>query len=179
MNNTFASLRQWEKPFIFTSSQMAMGSTTYGILKQIGEKYTSALNGMIVRLWNVYGYETARTHVITDFIRMAREGRIDMRTNGKESRQFLYADDCCKCLEILMRNYESITIDVSIFKWTTIIKIADIIADYFNCSVYPNNVSDSNVEYIPSSRVLNYWQPETSIQEGIKKIINVDSRQSV
>jgi nucleoside-diphosphate-sugar epimerase len=53
---------------------------------------------MIVRLWNVYGYETARTHVITDFIRMAREGRIDMRTNGKESRQFLYADDCCKCL---------------------------------------------------------------------------------
>lgn len=176
MENTFASLGQFQKSFIFTSSQMAIGSTTYGVLKQIGERYTSSLYGMTVRLWNVYGQETARTHVVTDFIRMARNGRINMKTNGRESRQFLYVDDCCKCLEILMRQYEPMTIDVSSFKWTSILKVADIVAEHFNCPVYPSNIDDTNAEYIPSSKVLNYWQPETSIYEGIKKLINVDSR---
>jgi nucleoside-diphosphate-sugar epimerase len=75
-----------------------------------------------------------------------------------------------------MNKYEAMSIDVSSFKWTSIMAVADIIADHFNCSVYPDTINDPNVEYIPSPKVLNYWHPETSIQEGIKKLINVDTR---
>ena len=58
MNNTFRLLKQYNKPFIFASSQMSdMSYSTYGVLKLIGEKITKSLNGLTVRFWNVYGYE--------------------------------------------------------------------------------------------------------------------------
>ena len=45
-----------------------------------------------------------KAHVITDFIRKGFEtGVIDMMTDGTEERQFLYAEDCCKALKIIMK----------------------------------------------------------------------------
>ena len=75
MNNTFDVIKKYDKPFIFASSQMSnMSHSTYGILKAIGEKYTESLNGVVVKFWNVYGYEKdeEKSHVITDFIKMAK-----------------------------------------------------------------------------------------------------------
>jgi nucleoside-diphosphate-sugar epimerase len=49
----------------------------------------------------VYGkeHDEEKSHVITDFIKMAKQdGVIKMRTDGTESRQFLYADDACEAL---------------------------------------------------------------------------------
>ncbi|RPJ56244.1 MAG: NAD-dependent epimerase/dehydratase family protein, partial [Dehalococcoidia bacterium] len=110
MNNTFDSLRKSGTQFIFASSQMAeMSHSTYGILKLTGEKYTNCLNGKILKFWNVYGVNdtTEKAHVITDFISMARShNRIDMKTDGTESRQFLYAKDCSKCLSIVMNRFD-------------------------------------------------------------------------
>ena len=96
MNNTFDLLKKYNKPFIFASSQMSnMSYSTYGVLKAIGERYTEALGGLVVKFWNVYGYERdfEKSHVITDFIKMANEySVIHMRTDGVEVRQFLYGD---------------------------------------------------------------------------------------
>jgi len=75
MDRTFDLLKKYNKPFIFASSQMSnMSYSTYGILKAIGEKYTESLNGLVVKFWNVYGYEKdeEKSHVITDFIKMAQ-----------------------------------------------------------------------------------------------------------
>ena len=58
MNFTFDSLKKYNTPFIFASSQMSnMNDSSYGILKRIGEKYTKCLNGKIVKFWNVYGIQ--------------------------------------------------------------------------------------------------------------------------
>lgn len=182
MNNTFDSLKKSKTPFIFASSQMSeMSYSSYGILKHIGEKYTCCLNGKVVKLWNVYGYERnmEKLHVITDFIQMAKQrGCIEMRTNGNESRQFLYVDDCCKCLTIIMNNFETIEekhFDISSFSWIKIYDIAKIIASNFqNCPIFEGYDVDDvqrNALKEPDEKILKYWNPETSITNGIMKII--------
>ncbi len=109
MSNTFSLLEEYNKPFIFTSSQMSdMGYSTYGLCKALGERYTDSIGGLNVRLWNGYGNEKdlEKSHVITDFINKAKNtSNINMLTDGKEERQFLHADDCSRCLHILSKEY--------------------------------------------------------------------------
>ena len=71
MENTFTLIKKYRKPFLFASSQMSnMTYSNYGILKNIGEKYSQILDGLVVKFWNVYGIENdlSKSHVITDFI---------------------------------------------------------------------------------------------------------------
>lgn len=182
MANTFDLLREYKNKFIFASSQMSnMSYSPYGVLKAIGETYTKALGGRIVKFWNVYGVEhdLEKSHVITDFILKAKNnGIIDMMTNGQEEREFLYADDCCEALEAVMNNYDSIPMEtelsVTSFKSTKILYIAQIVADYFNAIVKPSNKVDSvqmNKKNVADKSILEYWQPKTSIEEGIYNVI--------
>jgi nucleoside-diphosphate-sugar epimerase len=72
MANAFGILQNYNKRFIFASSQMSnMSYSPYGVLKNVGELYAKSLNGLIVKFWNVYGIENdhEKAHVITDFIR--------------------------------------------------------------------------------------------------------------
>ena len=76
-----------------------MGYSNYGVLKKIGENYTKVLKGITVKFWNVYGVEKdlSKSHVITDFILKGLKYKtVKMLTNGKEEREFLYAEDCCR-----------------------------------------------------------------------------------
>ena len=100
MANVFGYLGEYNKPFVFASSQMSnMSYSPYGVLKRVGELYTKSLEGLIVHFWNVYGIEKDmdKAHVITDFIKKGFEtGDISMLTDGTEQREFLYAEDCCE-----------------------------------------------------------------------------------
>ena len=95
MANTFRLLEKHKKRFIFASSQMSnMSYSPYGVMKRVGELHTTALKGLTVKFWNVYGIEKdmEKAHVITDFIRKGfEEGEFEMMTDGTEERQFLYA----------------------------------------------------------------------------------------
>lgn len=182
MDNTFDAIKKYKKPFVFASSQMSnMSYSPYGVAKAVGENYTRALNGRVVKFWNVYGIEhdMQKSHVITDFIVKARKnGIIDMMTDGQEEREFLYADDCCEALVAVMNNYEDIPIEeelcITSFESTKIIDIASIIADSLFAEVIPSDKKDSvqmNKKNQPSKYILKYWKPKTSIKEGIDKII--------
>ena len=72
MANVFNLLEKTNKRFVFASSQMSnMSYSPYGVMKRVGEMYTSTLGGLTVKFWNVYGIEKdhEKSHVITDFIR--------------------------------------------------------------------------------------------------------------
>jgi nucleoside-diphosphate-sugar epimerase len=159
-----------------------MSFSNYGILKKLGEKYTKSLNGVSVKLWNVYGYERDlnKSHVITDFILMAKnENKIQMKTDGTEFRQFLYVEDCCDCLIKLMGSYDTINKDenlhITSFVWSTVYEIAEIVSKSFNnCKIEKSGKKDlvqldSKIE--PDPYILNFWSPKTEIQNGINKII--------
>lgn len=181
MDNTFRSLKTSNVPFIFTSSSMYnMTFSSYGSLKNIGEKYCQELNGKVVRFWNVYGREPnqLRYHVITDLIKKAQQGSIHLETTGEEVRQFLYVDDACKAMNWMMNSFhreKQKTYDVSSFEWITIKKLAKIIAKEFNVTLTTSKAKDTVQRYVsesPTTDILGFWFPETKLKDGIKKMIN-------
>jgi len=184
MDYTFEAIKKYRKPFIFASSQMAeMGYSSYGMLKSLGEKITYDLGGVIARFWNVYGYEKdeEKSHVITDFIKMAKKDKvIKMRTDGTESRQFLYADDACEALFTLAKKYKTLNkkqnYSITNFKWNKVYEIAEILDVLSSCSVIPSDKKDTtqyNAMNEPNNHIQKYWQPKTSLEEGIMKLYNM------
>ena len=186
MANAFGLLEQYDKPFIFASSQMSnMSYSPYGTLKRLGELYTESLGGLVVKFWNVYGIEKdhKKAHVITDFIRKGFEdGDFEMLTDGEESRQFLYAEDSCEGLEAVMKYYDEFyandPLHITNFDYTTIREVAIIIENEFRLigkpvNIIPGKASDSvqldkRNEADPFIR--KYWSPKTDLVTGISKV---------
>ena len=186
--NTFDTIKQHNKPFIFASSQMAnMSYSSYGLTKSIGEKITSILGGVTVKFWNVYGIEhdPEKTHVVTDFINKARDtGIINMRTDGTEQRQMLHANVCSECLYMLSQQYNKLPRDkeyhVSNFEWNTMLDVAEIIAGHYPGTVIKPSTAKDTVQKDkrnePDPWILNYWKPKISLVDGIKDIIKEMSK---
>ena len=187
MVNAFQYLKRYEVPFVFASSQMSnMSYSPYVVLKRVGELYTKSLGGLIVKFWNVYGIEKdhEKSHVITDFIRKGfDDGVIDMLTDGQEEREFLYAEDCCEALETIMLNYKEFRSDdnlhITSFNSTKIIDIAHMILGQFNLigkydvKMVPSEEKDAvqlDKRNKPDMFITKWWQPKTTVQEGIAKV---------
>lgn len=187
MANVFEVIKKYNKRFVFASSQMSnMNYSPYGVLKSVGELYTKSLNGLIVKFWNVYGIEKdyEKSHVITDFIRKGFEtGVIDMLTDGQEEREFLYAEDCCEALEVIMNNYDEFTsednLHITSFRPTKVIDIANIIVGQFNLigkynvKIEPSLEKDDvqmDKKNRPDTFITKWWIPKVSIENGISKV---------
>jgi nucleoside-diphosphate-sugar epimerase len=184
MSNTFDAIQQSGTPFIFASSQMAeMSYSSYGMLKALGEKVTKDLGGLLVKFWNVYGkeHDEEKSHVITDFIKMAKhDGVIKMRTDGTESRQFLYADDACEALLTLAKKYKKLKKNkeycITSFEWNKVYEIAEVLDVLSSCEIIPADRKDEtqrNAMNEPDPYIEKYWQPRTSLKEGIMKLYNM------
>ena len=188
MANVFGLLQEYNKRFVFASSQMSnMSYSPYGVMKRVGELYTKSLNGLIVKFWNVYGVEKdyEKSHVITDFIRRGfEEGQFEMLTDGTEERQFLYAEDCCEALEVIMNNYTDFTsedqLHITSFNSTTIKNIAHIIQGQFNLigrhdvKIIPGAAKDSvqmDKRNEADLYITKWWMPKTTIDNGIAKVV--------
>ena len=187
MANTFRLLKKYNKRFIFASSQMSnMSYSPYGVMKRVGELHTTALKGLIVKFWNVYGIEKdmEKAHVITDFIRRGfEEGEFEMLTDGTEERQFLYAEDCCEALETVMECYSDFKpedpLHITSFNSTCIAKIAALIQGQFNLigrydvKIKPGLAKDSvqmDKRNEADTYITGWWTPKTGISEGIAKV---------
>ena len=186
MANVFGLLEKYDKPFVFASSQMSnMSYSPYGVMKRVGELYTKSLGGLIVKFWNVYGIEKdmEKAHVITDFIRKGFEtGIIDMMTDGTESREFLYAEDCCEGLEAVMGNYDRLTSDdelhITTGNSTTILEIAQSIQKLFSnigkeVVIKPAESKDEvqkDAKNVSDPYIQKFWRSTTSVKEGLTKV---------
>ena len=189
MENTFTLVKKFKKPFLFASSQMSnMTYSNYGILKNLGEKYSQILDGLVVKFWNVYGIEhdLNKSHVITDFIlKGIKKKKINMLTDGQEVRDFLYAEDCCIGLEKIMLKYKEIkrlkkSIDLTSTKYVKIISVANIIKKLLlkkniKIKIIPSKLKDSvqlNKKNKADRYLFKFWKPKFSLEEGISKIID-------
>ena len=187
MANTFRLLKKFNKRFVFASSQMSnMSYSPYGVAKRMGELHTTALKGLTVKFWNVYGIENDmdKAHVITDFIRKGFEERqFEMMTDGTEERQFLYAEDCCEALEAIMENYTDFKpedpLHITSFRSETIKEVASMIKGCFYCDemydvdIKPGLAKDSvqmDKRNEADTYILNWWVPKTTIDVGIRKV---------
>ncbi len=188
LSNAFRLLKKHRKKFIFASSQMSnMDFSPYGTLKRLGEDVTKSLNAIYVKFWNVYGIERniKKSHVVTDFVLKALKNKhINMLTNGRESREFLYADDCSEGLYIIMKKFNFFSKEKKEIHLTTgkRIKIIDIaktirkilLQKKIKISISSSNKKDdlqNNKNNIPNKFFFKFWKPKYSIEEGIEKII--------
>jgi len=188
MVNVFGLIEQYKKPFVFASSQMSsMSYSPYGVLKKIGELYTKSLQGLIVKFWNVYGIERdmEKAHVITDFIHKGfKTGKIDMMTDGKEQREFLFAEDCCEAMETILQNYNSFSSDdelhITTGASTSILEIAQYIQVLFKkinleIDIVPNKSKDEvqkDARNISDPYIKKWWTPKTNIVDGLSKVFD-------
>jgi nucleoside-diphosphate-sugar epimerase len=184
IDTTFDMLKKCGTPFLFASSQMSnMSYSSYGALKTVGEFYTRILGGLLVKFWNVYGRENdpEKAHVITDFIAKARDARlIDMMTDGREERQFLYSEDCSEALHLLSDAYSTIPRDrelhVTSFQWVNILEVATTIASHFEGTrIVPGKSCDKvqqDKRNEPDTYITKYWKPRTSLRDGIARLVS-------
>jgi nucleoside-diphosphate-sugar epimerase len=187
MANVFGLLEKYNKRFVFASSQMSnMSYSPYGVMKRVGELYTTTLKGLTVKFWNVYGVEKdhEKSHVITDFIRRGfEEGEFEMLTDGTEERQFLYAEDCCEALETIMDHYTDFKpedpLHITSFRQSSIKEVAQIIQGQFNLigrgdvKIKPGLAKDSvqlDKRNEADTYITGWWMPKTSLDEGIAKV---------
>ena len=188
MANAFGLIEKYNKRFVFASSQMSnMSYSPYGVMKRVGELYTTALKGLTVKFWNVYGIENdhEKSHVITDFIRKGfEEGDFEMMTDGTEERQFLYAEDCCEALETIMESYTDFKpedpLHITSFRSESIRNVADIIQGQFGLigkevRIKPGLAKDSvqmDKRNEADTYISGWWLPKTNLQDGIAKVFN-------
>lgn len=189
MENTFSLIKKYKKKFIFASSQMSnMVYSNYGLLKRLGENYTKVLNGITVKFWNVYGIEKnlSKSHVITDFILNGlKSDTVKMLTNGKEEREFLYVEDCCRGLEIIMSNFKifqkkTSEIDLTSNKSSSILDVAKIINKLFISKekkvrfmpAKSNDIVQLNKKNKSNKFLLKYWRPKFSLNQGIEEVFD-------
>ncbi len=188
MASVFGLLEKHNKRFVFASSQMSnMSYSPYGVMKRVGELYTTALKGLTVKFWNVYGIEHdhEKSHVITDFIRKGfEEGDFEMMTDGTEERQFLYAEDCCEALETVMENFTDFKpedpLHITSFRSTSIKEVASIIMGLFNridrpVRINPGLAKDSvqmDKRNEADSYIMGWWLPKTNMQDGIASVFD-------
>ena len=189
MANVFGLLEKYKKRFVFASSQMSnMSYSPYGVLKRVGEMYTTTLGGLIVKFWNVYGIENDRekSHVITDFIRKGfEESEFEMLTDGTEERQFLYAEDCCEALETIMECYSDFKstdpLHITSFHNDSIKSVSEIIQGQFNkigrgdVKIKPGVAKDSvqmDKRNEADLYITGWWLPKTTLDHGIAKVFD-------
>ena len=196
MANAFGLLEKYNKRFVFASSQMSnMSYSPYGVMKRVGELYTTTLKGLTVKFWNVYGVEKdhEKSHVITDFIRRGfEEGEFEMLTDGTEERQFLYAEDCCEALETIMEHYTDFKpedpLHITSFRQSSIKEVSEIILGQFNLigkydvKIKPGLAKDSvqlDKRNEADTYITGWWMPKTSLDQGISKVFEAMKNEQI
>jgi len=202
--NTLEFARKNEiKRFIFTSSRETYGNDTndshtedmvrvdncesaYTASKIGGEALVKAywrcygIDGIILRLSNVYGMYDDSDRVIPLFIRQAKANET-LTVFGKEKcLDFTYIDDTVNGLILAVEKLDDVkneTINLAFGEATTIVRLAEVIKDLLGSSSEirtEDNRPGEVVQYIAdiskAKKLLGY-EPQTSFDEGIKKTI--------
>ena len=174
--NIMPQLQDSGRPFLFVSSQLAEEhDTVYGATKRLGEIWTRLLEGMRVRLWNVYGHIegiSERSHVISDFVNQAIvNGKIRMLTTGDEMRQFIHIDDVCRAFHVGLSNNLPGIYDVTSFEWVRVIDVARTIAEMTGAEVVPGDRIGST-PVTPMIGKMPGWQPQVTLRQGLQRMVD-------
>ena len=174
--NVMPQLQEKQVPFLFVSSQLAEEyDSVYGVTKRLGEVWTHLLDGVRVRLWNVYGpleEPSERSHVVADFVyQAATTGEIRMLTTGEERRQFIHIDDVCRALHQALTQKLTGIYDVTSFEWVTVRDIAKIIANISGTRIVPGEET-GNTPITPIYGKIPGWHPTVTLHEGLARMLD-------
>ncbi len=168
----FAFLEETKIPFVFASTQLAAPDNVYGVTKLLGENWTKALGGKIVRFWNVYGWEdpSERSHVVTDMVLNALTHKhIQLMTTGEEERQFIYGADCVKNL-YLIKSLKENEFDLSNGNWISIKNLGELIAGKLQATLSVGTTKGYNNHIDPQFNT-KYFHFDYDLNKGVDEVI--------
>lgn len=154
----------------------------YGWAKVIGEIQLSCMGNVgIIRPFNIYGIGEPtdnHSHVVLDLIRKAiKYPKVEFEVwGGKQTRDFVYVDDCVDALiELENRlNGSPITVNIGSGQATSIKELAEKIIHISGKDIKPKYKKIqirqfSRTADITKAKTLLDWQPKISLDEGLRK----------
>lgn len=177
---------------IFSSTfQVYLNWSLYGFSKKFAEAVIqqfikkSNLKAVILRISNIYGPggKPFYNSVIATFTHLIKNNQpIKINGDGTTKRDFVYVDDVAQaiikaCLYPSKKSFE--IIDICSGKETTLNQILKIIKNVsrkkfevvYNKAAKEKPWPTSNKNYQKAKQLLR-WRPTTSLNEGLKKVIN-------
>lgn len=158
----------------------------YGWAKLIGELQLQWMEGIdigIARIFNIYGENEPlgeRAHVIGDFIRKAilyPKEEFRVWGGGEQTRDFLYVSDCVEAVLKLEGKASNppLTLNIGSGKATSMREVAGKIIEISGKNVEP--IYDfqklvgplSRTADISKAKAILNWQPETSLDTGLRR----------
>lgn len=184
-----AARRSGVEKFLYTSSIAVLNPETDEYpawAKMTGEKqieayriqYPDGMKCCIVRPANVYGrydnFEAKHAMVITDLIRKASTGKLEVWGDGSQVRDFVNSKDAALGMIIVMERMPLEPINLGSGKEYSIREIVNIIAKALNAEVTYDTSKPSGgqkrVMDISKARTLGF-EPQVSIEKGIWEMI--------
>src|SRR5207247_10162281 len=98
-------------------------------------------------------------------------------------RKLLYGDACPEALWLLSKpkfsasRAREASLHVTSFEWTRILDVADLVGKLLAVPVVPaaaGDVIQKDLRNEPDDYILSFWQPRTSLEEGVSRIIKED-----
>ena len=155
---------------------------SYASSKGLGEQaiVSSGLKYIIIRPHNIYGPNQIN-HFFPEFIERCRKGKIVL--NGwKNTRSWLYIDDCCDAIHKLMKCKKAINqiVNIGSNDERKVIDVAKMILKELGIkkniikNKAPKGSAKRRMPNITKLKKLTNWTPSTKLEDGIKKIIRLN-----
>ena len=158
----------------------------YGWAKLVGEvqlNWTKGIDIGIARIFNIYGENETlgeKTHVVGDLINRlisSPDGDFSVHGDGQQTRDFLHVSDCAEALVKLEEKASSPPLTVNIGSGNAV-SIGDIAREIVSISGRNLNLVFektrpagliSRTADISRARALLGWEPEISLDDGLKR----------
>ena len=188
------------KKFIYASSSSALGGTAelpmkedapcnplnpYALQKYVGELYCKIffdiykLPTVSLRYFNVYGprqpREGAYAPVIGIFLTQKKEGKpLTITGDGEQTRDFSHVSDVVRANILAMESDkvgQGEVINIGAGKKYSVNKIAEMVGgESTHIPLRPGEMRDTLADISKAKELLG-WQPEVTLEEGIKKLL--------
>ena len=207
LNMLEASRQAGVRRFVFASSNAPLGRqeppatedkaplpiSPYGASKLAGEGYCLAYHGswglgaVVLRFANLYGpYSVHKNSVVAKFIKdVMAEGRITIDGDGEQTRDFIYVEDLCRAiLLVLQSNVSGEVFQIATGLETSILELASMIQGFVGKDVELQYGSPrqgdirKNYSSIKKINQILGWHPQTKLEIGLRQTINWFTRES-
>jgi len=111
-----------------------------------------------------------KSHLIPDLIWKGMQGKIELMSNGEETRQFLYVKDC---VEAFVHQFDigQKHADVTSGEWVPVKEVAKLIGKKLGVEVVLGSKPGNPPLYSPET-LLESWKPRISLDKGLDEVIS-------
>ena len=152
-------------------------NSNYSNMKFVNENFFDLKKSVILRITNVYGNHMNKNNIFNDIIAQLSSDNLVKIRNGLPIREFLYIDDLCKLIFLILKNPIFGVYNVGSCEKISIKNLTlKIIKNFKNKNldiVETDNTNDNSSIILNSNKIMKKinWKPEINLDEGIKKLI--------